>query len=151
MLMDRLILTVHLLGVMIWVGAFSTVGALGRQALGEAEAPARRALWRAAKRTNAFALVGLALGVAGGLTTFLRFLGAAHYLQQPWMHAKLTAVVVFLALHVAVTLRMRRDAAAAEGAAGGSKGLYVLANALGGPLAFAIVFFVLVKPWERLF
>ncbi len=149
MLADRIALVVHLLGVMLWVGSFSTVGALGRQALGDPELAARKALYRAARRTNGYALAGFALALGGGLYTFIKFLNVAMYLKQPWMHAKLTGIVVFLALHVLVTLRLRKDAAADAGS--GSPALYILANALGGPIAFAIIFFVLVKPWERLF
>ena len=147
----------HLLGMAMWVGAFSSVGALGRQALGETEPAARKALWRAAVRGNGFALGGAAVAITTGLVTFFYFLRLNSYLKQPWMHGKLTLAVIFVALHVLVTLKVRRDAAAtsssasAPGAPAGSPGLYILANALGGPLAFGILFFVILRPWERLF
>ncbi|HEV8323683.1 MAG TPA: CopD family protein [Myxococcota bacterium] len=139
---------VHLLGVILWTGAFSTVGALGRQACDAKEPPARDALVKAAVRTNAFSLAGLALALAGGLVMFFTYLQTNHYLKQPWMHGKLTCVAVLIALHVAMTLKLAKHAR--TGATAGA-GLYRAANAAGGPLALLVLFFVIIRPWERLF
>lgn len=137
----------HLLAVMFWVGAIANVGALGKQAARESDEKARKALLTAAMRTNTLALAGAILALAMGLVMFFMYLNVNHYLKQPWMHGKLTAVIALLALQIAASVKLRRHAASGETK---GAGLYVLLNAAGGPLAFLILFFVIVRPWEKL-
>lgn len=104
------LLVVHIFGLVFWIsGLLVTSMALTRHTQ-EASADARQAL----ARLERIYLRGLA--DPGALLTILAGIGlittnSSYYLHAPWLHIKLTFVLLLIGLHGAVAVRSKRFAA----------------------------------------
>ena len=134
-LLNLILRGTHVLGVILWVGgavAAALVVALapaeGRAAVA---APARRVvLW--------VATPGMLVAWAAGLAVLLPSFGS-YYLQEGWMHGKLTVALVATGLTGVLTARLRRAAGGGDAKAGL---LRIVGVAL---IALAMVVILLIK------
>lgn len=100
----------HIVGVVIWVGglmAMSRVMVIHAKNPG----PSRSVLSHLEGRLNIFALVGALLTIGSGLFQ-LSLWGLEVFRHTRWMHHKLTAILVLLALHGALWSTQRKWAKA---------------------------------------
>lgn len=146
--LDLLIVTVHVLAVVVWIGALAAIGLV---ATGEGDVRVRGIL---ARRIYLKAAVpGFGVAFAFGLIRLIRGWNTAYmnpvgqmmvgYSKSPWMHSKLTLALVIIALHHVIGARTRKMAN--DGAPLGPLPMLtwiVLACAAGA------VFFVVVRPFR---
>jgi putative membrane protein len=101
------LLVVHLFGVVFWVsGLLVTSMSLTRHTQ-EVSAEARQALARLERIfLRGLADPGALLAILGGIG--LISTNSAYYLHAPWMHIKLTFVVMLIGLHGLVAVRTKR-------------------------------------------
>jgi len=133
----RATLALHLIGVLIWIGATYSAGALAAMTT-EDEAPAMATKLGSLMRK--FAVPGMILAWIGGLGRLMpEFAGV--YARAGWMHTKLLLVLIISGLTGMMGAKLRR-AAAGEGdlSAPRKLGYTVIA------LATVVVVLAVVKP-----
>ena len=104
------LLVVHIWGLVFWVSGLLVTGMALTRHTQEASAEARQAL----VRLERIYLRGLA--DPGALLTILAGAGlvmtnSSYYLRAPWLHIKLTFVLLLIGLHVVVATRSKGFAA----------------------------------------
>jgi protoporphyrinogen IX oxidase len=104
------LLVAHVLGLVFWVGGLLVTSMALTRHTQEASAEARQAL----ARLERIYLRGLA--DPGALLTLLAGIGlittnSSYYLHAPWLHIKLTFVLILIGLHGIVAVRTKRFAA----------------------------------------
>lgn len=104
------LLVVHVLGLVFWVsGLLVTSMALTRHTQ-EASAEARQALARLERiYLRGLADIGALLTILAGISLILT--NSSYYLRAPWLHIKLTFVLMLIGLHGVVAVRSKRFAA----------------------------------------
>jgi putative membrane protein len=128
-----LYLTIHLIGFATWTGSILWLTSLLKARGGESDSSFVAKLGALAKEAGRAADIGATLTLAGGLAMLST--NVSGYMQQPWMHAKLTLVLVLLGVHGFLRAKTRR---------GGS-----IPKAIGpiaGLVAATIVALVIFKP-----
>jgi putative membrane protein len=131
-----LYLTIHILGFITWVGSlFGFASILGARG-GESDPAFAAKLGVVAKDSGRAADVGATLTIAGGLG--LLSSNFAGYMHQPWLHAKLTLVLLLLGAHGFLRAKGKRGGAIPKA--------IVPAITL---MAIAIVALVIFKPGAR--
>lgn len=98
--------TVHIFGILMWIGCLFALYQV-IFATGKAEAAARQALVDLGRKMALAMDIGALLALGGGLGLFFG-VGASLYLKLPWMHVKLTLVVLMLAAHVYARMKLAR-------------------------------------------
>lgn len=112
----------HFLGILLWMGG--TVGMATTLQLGHRS-----------KVAGILADVGILFSLATGITMAVR----NHYFSQPWLHIKLTLVVLLLGVHGVLRKKTR------TGENGGATGLLTAALIL----ATCIIYVIVMKPFMR--
>jgi putative membrane protein len=131
-----LYLTVHLLGLAMWVGSMLALAFVLAARAGERDAAMADRLTDLAKKIGRVADGGVTFVLAGGIAMLAtNFHG---YMTQPWMHAKLTAVLLLLGAHGFLRAKTKRGGAVPAAIVP----VVVL-------LALAIIALVVFKPWAR--
>ena len=139
--MDHLSITlaIHLIGVLMWIGASFSAGLLAAWSPPEHTAETAANLRRLVRRV---AVPGLLLAWIGGLGRLIPEFGDV-YARAGWMHTKLLLVLVISGLTGAMSARLGR-LAQGEGMEGASSlrtfGLIILASAA------AVVLLAVLKP-----
>jgi len=101
-----LALTVHLVGMGMWIGALVALASTLVVSNVHGEEARRSIALGLAKGAARAADVAALVAIVGGL--WLLSFSPAFYMHQPWMHSKLTLVVVLLGLHGVVRARAGR-------------------------------------------
>jgi protoporphyrinogen IX oxidase len=103
----QVLLVVHLFGVVLWVsGLLVTSMSLTRHTQ-EASSEARQALARLERIfLRGLADPGALLAILGGIS--LISTNSSYYLHAPWLHIKLTFVLLLIGLHGMVAVRTKR-------------------------------------------
>jgi protoporphyrinogen IX oxidase len=150
--LDLVIITVHVLAVVVWVGSLVGVG-LVATAKGDAgiDSKIRGALARRIYQRASVPAFVVAFGA--GLFRLLRGWNEGYptqfgtwsnaYAKSPWMHAKLTMALVIIALHHIVGARTRKMANN-----GATEGPIAVMTWIITACAAAVVFFVIVRPFH---
>ena len=105
--MTSWLLVAHVFGFVLWIGGLlSSTAALGKHA--KASAPeVREALARAARSSlRGLADPGATVAILAGI--FLISTNSHYFLRAPWLHVKLTFVVLLTGVHVFVAIRAKR-------------------------------------------
>jgi uncharacterized membrane protein len=135
------LLALHLAGVVFWVSGLLAC-ALLVPAAGQAVDAARAPLVSSARRLALLMDIGATVAIAAGLTLALGV--APALMRQPWMHIKLTLVVLgVLGLHGLIRARLGRLRR------GATAGLPGFAASLAGALVVAIIVIAIVRPLAR--
>jgi uncharacterized membrane protein len=136
------VLTAHVLGIITWVGAMLSCALAIRQGA-SAEKPARADLAALAKRLAMAMDAGAAIAIVAGLTLIYGLAEAdASPLKHPWMHVKLTLVVVgLLGSHALLRIRVKRLAR------GDSSGLPPFLFPALHAIVIGILIMAIVKPF----
>lgn len=108
MLLPRILVALHVLSLMLWIGSLVSITRVLSSAVGglEAARPQLASTARRIYRVVASPWMGVAVLSGIGLLAY----GLTHgnnYFRQGWFHVKLTAVVVLLALHFVLGARVR--------------------------------------------
>jgi uncharacterized membrane protein len=104
MTMDKLFLALHVMGALMWVGSLFAVMAFLEAYAGEPEAAPRERLLKHLRSAAIVPDVGATIAMVFGAHWLFRFkLYEAHY-----MHAKLALVVLVLALHIMLRMKVRK-------------------------------------------
>jgi len=108
--MVPVLLVVHVFGLVFWVsGLLVTSMALTRHTQ-EASGEARQALARLERiYLRGLADIGALLTILAGVSLILT--NSPYYLRAPWLHIKLTFVLLLIGLHGVVAMRSKRFAA----------------------------------------
>ena len=133
---------VHFLGFFLWVGAMIAL-ALAVRAHAAAGDAAREAFERL---ENAYARameIGALLTIACGVTMIVKTPAVVSPMKQPYLHIKLTLVVVILAMHGLVRVSMKRVRKGTGGGPGAAVPWLLLA------VTAAIFYLALVKPMYK--
>ena len=101
-----LALTIHLIGISLWVGTLFALAALLVTRDAQPEPEMRKRIGSLARSAGIGADVGATVTLLGGLWMLLSM--PAYYLHQPWMHMKLTAVVAMLGVHGFIRAKAKR-------------------------------------------
>jgi len=134
------ILVIHLFGVIMWIGALLTVATLMGQVAGEVGAVRERLIGLSQRILRLSGHVGAAIAILFG---FLAIASAPYLLSQPWLHIKLTLVVILLFFHIRLTRRLgrlERDRGEA------TRGEFTMVHGIVSLLLLLILIMVLVKP-----
>jgi putative membrane protein len=107
-----LALVLHLVGIITWVGGLYGLGWLLAARDAERDEAFKTRIGGLARSGGRIADVGAGVTIAGGL--WMLSFAPAMYMHQPWMHAKLTLVVLLLGLHGFFRVKAKR-AAGGEG------------------------------------
>lgn len=96
----------HAFGFLLWTaGLFATLRMLAAHGLAGTAAPV--SLAQGERRTAVFMDIGATIAIVAGLAlTFM--VDPSPLTQGGWLHAKLTLVLAFLALHVVARLRIKK-------------------------------------------
>jgi uncharacterized membrane protein len=133
---------VHFLGFFLWLGSMSALAVVLRAHAGAAEAA--RSAFEGLERTIARTMEwGALLSITCGVIMIAKSPGPVSPMKQPYLHIKLTLVVVILALHGLVRMKMgklRKDPAT---------GVPAIIPWLIVALAAAIFALAVVKPMYR--
>jgi putative membrane protein len=138
--MDILLVALHVMSNLVWIGTIASVGWLTVAAAGQAD-PARGKL---------VAELALALYKRGAVPAFIASFAfgvlrlaadPATYMRLHWFHGKLTFALAVIALHHVIGAKARR---AAAGSMQGGKASAILVGAL-LVCAFGSVVFVIFK------
>lgn len=146
--LDLALIAVHVVAVVVWIGSLAAIGLVVSAPSGDDKTRgsiARRIYLKAA--VPAFLLAfgaGLARLLRGWHESNVSSAGAVAggYAKAHWMHAKLTAVLVVVALHHIVGARTRKMAD--NGASAGPAAMMVNVALLA---AVAAIVFVVVRPF----
>jgi len=104
MTMDKLFLSLHVVGALMWIGSLFAVMAFLEAFAGEPDAAARGRLLKHLRAAAIVPDVGATIAMVFGLHWLFRFkLYEAHY-----MHAKLALVAVVIGLHVMLRMKVRK-------------------------------------------
>lgn len=101
-------LFLHVVGFVFWVGPLVAAARLLLLSAHEAEASAAARIGTLARKIAMVADIGAMLALIGGLTILID--QRVVLLKQPFMHVKLTLVVVLLGLHGLVRVKTKRAA-----------------------------------------
>ena len=101
-----LALTIHLIGISLWVGTLFALAALLVTRDAQPEPEMRKRIGSLARSAGIGADVAATVTLVGGLWMLLSM--PAYYLHQPWMHMKLTAVVAMLGVHGFLRAKAKR-------------------------------------------
>ena len=153
--LDLLVITLHVLAVVVWIGSLVGVGVVATSAGEGSDAIDVKVRGALARRIYQRASVpAFLIAFAAGLFRLLRGWGEGYvtvfgtwtngYSKSPWMHAKLTAALVIIALHHIVGARTRKMAK--DGAPAGP---IAIMTWIIGACAAAAVFFVIVRPFTK--
>ena len=101
------VLVVHVFGLVLWIsGLLVTSMALTRH-VQETSAEARQALARLERIfLRGLADVGATIAIVAGISLIVT--NSSYYLRAPWMHIKLTFVLLLIGLHGFVAMRTKR-------------------------------------------
>ena len=127
--MFQALLVVHMLGMVFWVsGLLVTSMSLTRHTQ-EASSEARQALARLERIfLRGLADPGALLAILGGISLIAT--NSSYYLHAPWLHIKLTFVVMLIGLHGVVAVRTKRFGAGSIQLQRGEARLLVVATLL---------------------
>jgi putative membrane protein len=130
--LPTLLLALHVLGNVLWIGALLSVVTVAGRARWVADPSEIGALAR--RIHTRIAVPGFLLSFVAGTGRLL--LAPGVYLHLPWMHVKLTLAAVVIVLHHVIGARVRRVAQGATRAAPGVGvlGVFVLLCAAGAVL-----------------
>ena len=135
MTMDKLFLSFHVFGALMWVGGLFALIAFIEAVAAEPDAAARGRLVKFLRQAAIVPDVGGTIAIVFGLHWLFRFkLYEAHY-----MHAKLALVGVLLGLHVFLKIRARK---VRENQAGAPPGVF---KPLVSLVTLGIIIFVITK------
>jgi putative membrane protein len=132
-----LALTIHIIGISLWVGTLFALAALLVTRDAQPEPEMRKRIGSLARSAGIGADVAATVTLIGGLWLLL------YYLHQPWMHMKLTAVVAMLGLHGFVRAKAKRASTDAESRTPPAARSLVLV------LSIAIIALVVFKPLAK--
>ncbi|MGA2410400.1 MAG: CopD family protein [Candidatus Binataceae bacterium] len=134
------ILVLHLFGVIMWLGILLTVTSMMTIAADEVGAPRERMIGAANRILRLSGHAGAAVAILFGILAIVKVPGL---LTQPWLHVKLTLVVVLLFFHFRLARRLsllehdRGDATRRE---------FSMVHGIVSLLLLLILIMVLVKP-----
>ena len=101
------LLVTHVFGFTFWIGGLLMTAAAVSQYSKEDSAEGREALIRAARRSlRGMADPGALIAIIAGVSLILT--NRSYYLHAPWLHIKLTFVVILLGLHGYVGVKSKR-------------------------------------------
>ncbi len=145
-LMESLLVTLHVMANLVWIGAIASVGWLTRHAGALAEGKDRdgaRAVSRVAYELLYKRVAAPAFGISFLCGLGRLFKTTDYYMHAHWFHAKLLFAFLVIGLHHVLGARARRvaQAAMADGSMQGAKVSGILTGAL---LASAFITVVLV-------
>ena len=136
-----LALTIHLIGISLWVGTLFALAALLVTRDAQPEPEMRKRIGSLARGAGIGADVGATVTLVGGLWMLLSM--PAYYLHQPWMHMKLTAVVAMLGVHGFIRAKAKRASTDPESRTPPAARSLVLV------LSIAIIALVVFKPLAK--
>jgi protoporphyrinogen IX oxidase len=125
--------TLHVVGFAAWIAGLVLIGRLLAVAAKEPDATARTRLATLARKNGILADVGALLSIVSGLV----MLFPLGLLRAPWMHIKLTLVVVVILLHGWLRVRARR--ASVGGPVSSTPAVPILALVLIAIIALAVL------------
>jgi putative membrane protein len=130
----RLLIWLHVSGNLLWIGSIVTVAFLLMASFGEPKARGELAL----SLYRTVAVPGFLASFVGGLVRLSQ--DATFYLRtQHWMHPKLLAAVIVIALHHVIGAKAKRQAASGVQASGAARlGLLLALSAIAATF-FAVV------------
>src|SRR5258706_4501113 len=109
-----LALPVHVIGLFFWVAGLMAIAAALVERDAQADDGTKTRFGVLARKVGMIADLGATLAIAGGL--WLILIAPSYYLHQPWMHMKLTAVVLgMFGLHGFLRARGKRASLAQAG------------------------------------
>jgi protoporphyrinogen IX oxidase len=133
-----LVRAAHFVGSLLWFGGLFGAGSLLHFRDGETDAGVKQRLGVRARKAAILADLGATLSIASGVYNAV----TRHLFSQPWLHIKLTLVVVLLVIHVLVRIKARR---ASEGEGRFGKGLLGIATLAVIGILIAVVY----QPFHR--
>ena len=108
--MFPVLLVVHVFGLVFWVGGLLVTSMALTRHTQEASGEAREALARLERiYLRGLADIGALLTILAGVSLILT--NSPYYLRAPWLHIKLTFVLLLIGLHGVVAMRSKRFAA----------------------------------------
>lgn len=135
-----LLLSLHVMANLVWIGSITCVGFLLAEASKDADpSRAKQTAALAARIYGRLATPAFGLSFLCGVTQVA--LNSAYYLRAHWFHGKLTFALVVIALHH--ILGAKAKSAASGGVQGGSSGAILTAGLLVS--AMGAVLFVIYK------
>ena len=146
-LMESLLVTLHVMANLVWIGAIASVGWLTRHAGALADGKERegaRAVSRVAYELLYKRVAVPAFGISFVCGLARLFKTTDYYMHAPWFHAKLLFAFVVIGLHHVLGARARRMAQAAATADGSMQGAGVSGILTGALLASAFLAVVFV-------
>jgi protoporphyrinogen IX oxidase len=99
-------LVVHIFGIVLWIGGLVMTTVLLAQHARETSPQALAALTRLEKKSmRAMADPGALLAILAGI--LLIHSNPSYYMRAPWLHIKLTIVIILIVLHAVIGIRMK--------------------------------------------
>jgi putative membrane protein len=132
-----LAVTLHVVGVLVWIAGLFATSRFLRARVGLTDEGLVKRLGLLARTEARFADGGFALAFAAGLALLIP--EASFYMHQPWMHLKLTLVVLLVGTHALVRISAKKAAGGGEPSTAPLTGILLL-------LAAAVVAAVLLRP-----
>src|SRR5438067_661310 len=110
-----LALTIHVVGFVFWIAGLFAIAVALVERDAQPDDGTKTRFGAFARKLGLTADLGATVAIAGGI--WLILIAPSYYLHQPWMHIKLTIVVVgLLGLHGFLRARAKRAAQAQAGA-----------------------------------
>lgn len=131
--------TLHFIGGILWMGGIVASAVAGYVGASKATSAAARTV------NLRIATPGMILAFIGGLGILLPTFGS-YYAKQPWMHAKLTLVLVASAISGVISGTLRKASTADEQPVSKLKGLAIAMTLI----LFTIVYLAVNKPGARI-
>jgi uncharacterized membrane protein len=123
----------HILGALLWFGGLFAAGSLLRFRDGETDAGVKQRLGVRSRKAGVLADVGATLSIGAGVYQAV----TRGLFVQPWLHIKLTLVVVVLVVHTLIRIKARR---ASEGEGKFGTGLLGIATIAVMGILYLVVF-----------
>jgi putative membrane protein len=138
-----LALVFHVVGFTTWIGGLYGMGWLLVAREADKNDAFRTRIGELARSGGRIADVGAGLAIVGGV--WLLSFAPAVYMRQPWLHAKLTLVVLLLGLHGFFRVKAKRAATGPAGQAQFKRAMLTVLALLGALIVAVAVF----KPGTR--
>jgi protoporphyrinogen IX oxidase len=141
----RLLVSFHLVGVVLWMGGLLNLSRILGYHAREHPSVRPRYAWLEGRLNYLVTIPGAVLTLGTGVAQAI-LLGAGDFRAARWLHYKLALVATITILHVVITVKQRRIAAAAADAPINRKAFAALHGTLGLLLIGVILLAVTKRP-----